>query len=96
MHPGSLLHSGITAILIPGVEKSSQVVRGARGAAGWPLPIPKGDLWGFVGVALDCYWVGSLHFNFFGKSRAFPLNPQKVKLFAEGSTATKLSHAGFL
>ena len=39
---------------------------------------------------LDCYWVGSLGFNFWWKSRGFPLNPQQVKLFfAEGSTATK-------
>ena len=29
------------------------------------------------GPCLDCYWVGSLDFNFFGKSRGFPLNPQK-------------------
>ena len=37
---------------------------------------------------LDCYWVGSLDFSFFGKLRGFPLNPQKVQLFAEGSAAT--------
>ena len=41
------------------------------------------------GHDLDRYWVGSLDFNFFGKYRCLPLNPQKVKLFAGGSTATK-------
>ena len=34
-------------------------------------------------------WI--LRLQLFGKSRVFPLNPPKVKLFAEGSTATKLS-----
>ena len=29
------------------------------------------------GGLLDCYWVGSLDFNFFWKSRGFPLYPQK-------------------
>ena len=39
---------------------------------------------------LDCYWVGSLDFNFSVEFFwGFPLNPPKVKLFAEGSTATK-------
>ena len=39
---------------------------------------------------LDCYWVGSLDFNLFGKFMGFPLNPQKVVNFLQGgSTATK-------
>ena len=41
------------------------------------------------GNNLDCYWVGSLHFILFWKSRGLPLNSQKVKLLAGGSTATK-------
>ena len=31
-----------------------------------------------------------LDFNFLGNQGGFPLNPQKVKLFAGGSTTTKL------
>ena len=42
-----------------------------------------------MGQTLDCYWVGSVGFNFSGNQGGFPLNPQKVKLFAGGSTATK-------
>ena len=38
---------------------------------------------------LDCYWVGSLDFSFLENNGFFQLNPQKVKLFARGSTATK-------
>ena len=34
-------------------------------------------------------WIFRLYL--FGKSGAVPLNPQQVKLFAEGSTATKTS-----
>ena len=34
---------------------------------------------------IDCYLVGSLDLIFLGKYRGFPLNPQKVKLFAGGS-----------
>ena len=46
---------------------------------------------GFLKVSprIDFYWVGSLDFKIFWKSRGFPQKPQKVKLFAEGSTATK-------
>ena len=36
------------------------------------------------GLCLDCYWVGSLDFNFVGNE------VQQVKLFAGGSTATKM------
>ena len=40
---------------------------------------------------LDCYWVGSLDFNSLVEIKWwFPLSPQKVELFAGGSTATKL------
>ena len=35
------------------------------------------------GHQLDCYWVGSLDFTFFGKSRGFPLNP-KSQAFCRG------------
>ena len=44
-----------------------------------PMPVPY----------LDCYWVGSLGFNFFREITRFSTKPQKVELFA-GSTATKL------
>ena len=44
-------------------------------------------------ICLDCYWVGSLDFHFLVEIKGVPLNPQKVKLFAAGSTATKLSCA---
>ena len=37
---------------------------------------------------LDCYWVGSLDFHFLGNQGVFHSTPQKVKLFAGGSTAT--------
>ena len=33
---------------------------------------------------LDCYWVGSLDFNFFWKSWFFPLSPQKVNFLQGG------------
>ena len=45
-------------------------------------------------VLLDCYWGGSLDFNFWLKSKCFPLSPQKVKLFAGGSTATNFAMTG--
>ena len=35
--------------------------------------------------ALDCYWVGSLDFNFIGNQVGFSTKPQKVKLFTQGS-----------
>ena len=35
----------------------------------------------------DCYWVGSLDFTFLGNQGGFPRNPQKAKLFAEGSAS---------
>ena len=38
---------------------------------------------------LDLGWIFRPYL--FGKSRGFPLNPEKVKLFAEASTATKQS-----
>ena len=38
---------------------------------------------------LDCYWVGSLDFSFWEIKGFCSLNPQKVKLFTGGSTATK-------
>ena len=48
---------------------------------------------GFEVIQLDCHWVGSLDICFFfgggGKSRGFQLTPQKVKLFAGGSTTAK-------
>ena len=34
---------------------------------------------------LDCYWVGSLDFNFLGNTCVFPLNASKVRLLAGGS-----------
>ena len=44
---------------------------------------------GAVCLGLDC-WVGPLDFNFFVEIKlGFPLTPQKVELFAGGSTATK-------
>ena len=41
---------------------------------------------------LDCYWVGSTltFWEIKGFGGFQPLNPQKAKLFAEGSTATKV------
>ena len=41
------------------------------------------------GFLLDCCFVGSLDFNFLETQGFF--NPQKVKLFAEESTATNSS-----
>ena len=40
---------------------------------------------------LDCYLVGSLDFKFLGSQGVSTKPPQKVKLFAEGSAATKNS-----
>ena len=42
---------------------------------------------------LDCYWVGSLDFNFLG-NQGVSTKPQKVKLFAGGSTATTAASLG--
>ena len=45
---------------------------------------------GYIKTQLDCYWVGPLDFNFLVEIKlGCPINPQKVKLFAGGSTATK-------
>ena len=40
----------------------------------------------YQGSILNCYWVGSLDFNFLVEINTFPLNPQKVRdsLFATG------------
>ena len=44
-------------------------------------------------ICLDGYWVGSSDFNFLVEIKlGFPLIPQKVELFAGGSTATKVSN----
>ena len=46
-------------------------------------------------LKLDCYWVGSLDFNFFGNRVGFSVKPQQLILFAGKSTATKQSHNDF-
>ena len=48
----------------------------------------KGALGDVLSQSLDCYWVGSVDFNFLVE-----INPPKVKLFAGGSTATKIPPA---
>ena len=47
----------------------------------------------FDGLLLDCYWVGSLDFNFLGKSSGFPLNAQTVKLLQGGQQQPRLGLA---
>ena len=51
--------------------------------------IGQGQCVSLVPGLLDCYWVGSLDFNFWGNQGVFRQTPQTVFL-AGGSTATKL------
>ena len=45
-----------------------------------------------MAILLDCYWVGSVDLNFFENQRVFHQPPPKrVRLFAGGSTATKIN-----
>ena len=45
----------------------------------------------FAHFSLNCYWVGSVDFNFFLEIKGFSTKPPKSYFFAGGSTATKFS-----
>ena len=61
------------------------------GGVGWGGGVGVGWGVGWGGRAsefrevLDCFWVGSLDLVCFVDIKCVPLNPHKVKLFAEGS-----------
>ena len=52
--------------------------------------------WLTVKTTLDCYWPGSLDFNFLGGKCFFsPLYPEKVELFAGGQQQPRHVEASF-
>ena len=83
------------AQLLPGEEARTWAT---MGMAPHSLSSPDG-LWKQLNIVrqlncsghdLDCYQVGSLDFDFLVEIKlGFPPNPQKVKLFDGGSTATQ-------
>ena len=81
--------------LVPG---SSRAKSAQRAANFFLAGAQQGIRNGMTSINLDCYWVGSLDFNFLVEIKGFPLNTQKVKLFAGASLQQPRNHptGGFL